>query len=159
MMGLEVEFNELTKAFNLFEHLFQPILQLEQGDKIGVIEIEQNNNSKYLNRINFDLYLDKNKLYQGFSRWYYKQNRRDILNKLEILFDSYAILIKRIQYMNENYTKKFENLFINAKYVNANLINKLSILNDTYNDPQFTQDIKFICVQLSEIVFEKKIEA
>jgi len=149
-MGIEFEFNELEKGLNFFNQIFQPIFQLEKGDKIGIQDFVSNNNLKYVDftKINFNLYLDKYKIYQSLSRWYYKQNRKEIFEKMDLLIDTYFILIKRIKVLNANYTSKFETLFKNVISTNEILVTKLNILSETYSDPEITPIIKTYCDRL-----------
>ena len=151
-MGIEFEFNELEKGLNFFNQIFQPIFQLEKGDKIGIQDFVSNNNLKYVDftKINFNLYLDKYKIYQSLSRWYYKQNRKEIFEKMDLLIDTYFILIKRIKVLNANYTSKFETLFKNVISTNEILVTKLNILSETYGDPEITPIIKTYCDRLTE---------
>ncbi len=146
-MGLEYEYKELEKGITFFNQMFQPILQLEKGDKIGIQDAVNDVKLKYvdLSQVNFNLYLDKYKIYQSLSRWYYKQNRKDIFEKLNLLFDSYNILTKRIKVVYTNYNVKFEKLFNDVVTLNKNIVIKLNLLSETYADPDICPIIKNQC--------------
>jgi hypothetical protein len=92
-MGIDYSKLQIDKTFNLFEELFDPILNLEPNDKIGWVTTEPYNETEYIyingTKFNFKLYLDKYKIYQSVSRWYYGQTRIIVFDKLDILFNEY----------------------------------------------------------------------
>lgn len=156
-IGLDYEYKELEKGITFFSEIFDPILNLEKNDKIGIQESNQNNNSKYidLDKINFKLYLDKYKVYQSLARWYYKQNRKDIFSKLQILFDSYYVVVNKVKLMNTNFKVKFSKLYEDIVTLNKNLVIKLNLLNETYNDLEITPFIDSICKKLNDLNEDK----
>lgn len=104
------------KFFLLF---FKPLLELEINDKLSV-----DVNYQMSIDIPFKLNIDKYNLSQSFRRWYYKQKREDIFNKLDIVFEKY-----------NNYILSIKNKTQNIIELNKLLITKLKILDKTYNDP------------------------
>jgi hypothetical protein len=113
-------------GYTFFSNFFKPILNLEKNDKIG-IENLKDINIDYKN-LNFKLYLDKYNIYQAFNRWYFKQDRIEIFNKLDNLFEEYHIFLK--------ISNSIKNEIIKNNIVNLNkmLITKLEILKCTYDN-------------------------
>ena len=138
--SLDYEYIQLLNAFNFYKNIFEPIIQLEKYDKIGIEEIiaipTNENENKYINykNMNFKIYLDKYKIYQSISRWYWNQKRNLIFPKLDILFDDYNNLLEKIQLMNKNYESNFKSLFNDCDELNKQILPKLELLKETYND-------------------------
>jgi hypothetical protein len=154
-LNLTIDYNreQFSKSLSLFEKLFDPILNLECSDKIGIDNNKLNiidTEYKFINvsKLDFTLYLDKYKLYQSLSRWYYNQKRTNIFSKLDILFGEYFTLIDKIKEIEENSHIKYSD--INSKYkdLNTKLITKLLLLKTTYNDEEVNNKIDTYCKKL-----------
>lgn len=154
--------NELIKSLVFFEKKFDPIINLEKYDKLGIVmlkPIDTNNDYIFFDveNIDFYLYLDKYIFYQSITRWYYNQNRVDIFTKIDILFNEYDKIMKKLILFNS----MNENMYIDIinKYflLNDKLKNKLTILKETYNDDIITGKInKYIQILQYNNKFEKK---
>lgn len=127
---LNYTLNRYETNLNKFKEFMQPILELNKYDKIGIIKLNETND---LN-LNFTLYLDKYKIYQPISRWYWSQHREEIFTNLLILFNNYNDLCKQIVNSYYNDKKFFESIYNKYKEFNKLLIDQLMILKDTYND-------------------------
>jgi hypothetical protein len=153
-LNLENDYIQLEKAFDIFKIMLDPILNLEPYDKIGIedssnLELFSNNN--YLNgtKLNFILYLDKYKIYQSVSRWYWNQKRIIIFNKLFILFEEYIKVLDKVKLNNIRNTNMYKKLLNDVLEFNDKLIEKFNILKITYNDPIVSEYIDKI-IQIIE---------
>lgn len=155
LINISIYYNkeQYNKSITLFEKLFEPLLNLEPYDKLGIENIKPDFNEKEYNlingsRIDFIIYLDKYKVYQSVSRWYYNQKRVNIFSKIDILFDEYFILINKLKTLDEISIIKYNE--INKKYqeLNKKLIEKLTILKLTYNDEEINKKIDSYCEKL-----------
>jgi len=138
-LNLENDHNSLENAFNIYKKIFEPIVNLNQYDKIGIQEcsnIELFSNNLYLDsvKINFKLYLDKYKFYQSISRWYWKQKRHQIFEKILILFEEYKKIYDKIKLNCTVNNKLYNQLLINIVNFNNILSNKIVLLKITYSD-------------------------
>lgn len=145
---------EFNKSFNLFETLFESILNLEPFDKLGIENIRPNiddDSYKFIDTTKFDftLYVDKYKLYQPISRWYYNQHRTYIFLKLDILFDEYFTFINKLKLIDENFFIRYSEIKEKYKMMNDKLVFKLNILKATYEDQEVTSKIDDYCEKLS----------
>ena len=135
----DCERNNLIRGYNFFNNIFNPILNLEHYDKIGIIDNVEYKEHKFIDvsKINFGFYLDKYNIYQSITRWYYNQKREYIFSKIDILFEEYNNYLKLVQ---NNYSSL---KFLVNKIIELNglLINKLTLLNKTYNDNMVTDKI------------------
>ncbi len=151
-LGLEFEYKQLSDALNFYKQILQPILELEQYDKLGIEETQEfvNNTNKYINYkdITYKIYIDKYRIYQSVTRWYWNQKRNLIFPKVDILFGEYKKLIDKIQLMNNNYGKEFEKILEECINFNKQLIEKLEILKLTYNNTEITNSINNYCLIL-----------
>lgn len=111
-----------STEFIFYSTFLNPIINLEQNDKIGIIDTSFNE------LFNFNLYLDKYNIYQSFNRWYNNQKREYIFEKLDLVFNKYSQYIKSIDANTMN------NIYNDILKFNNTLINKLKILKETYND-------------------------
>jgi len=166
-ISINYNYEQYNKSITLFEKLFEPILNLELYDKLGIENIKQDLNEKEYSIINssrfdFTIYLDKYKVYQSLSRWYYYQTRTIIFSKLDILFEEYFLLINKLD--KQNIIKYTE---IKKKYIELNnkLVKKLVILKLTYNYTEINKKIDFYCEKLKvkfnnslEVISEHNIE-
>lgn len=155
-MGIDYSKLQIDKTFNLFEELFDPILNLEPNDKIGWTTTEPYNETEYIyingTKFNFKLYLDKYKIYQSVSRWYYGQTRIIVFDKLDILFNEYLNFIYKLKFIDK--TNCLNNLNENKeKYTRLNhqLSLKLPILLDTYNDPEVSKKINSYLKKIAKL--------
>jgi hypothetical protein len=154
LLNFSIEYTkeQYNKTLCLFETMFEPILNLETNDKLGINDNKPNIDEEYnlisISKFDFTLYLDKYKLYQSISRWYYNQNRSIIFSKLDLLFDEYISLILLIKKLNETNIYKYDE--INKKYqeLNKKLILKLGLLKLTYNDEEINKKIDSYCEKL-----------
>jgi hypothetical protein len=121
------EKNVLESKYNFFTLFFKDLLLIEKNDKIGIIM--NNNNNNIFEKINFTLYLDKYNFYQSIRRWYNKQKREEIFDKLDILFKEYEQFILNLKHVYMHYA-----LYLNIIELNKKLIIKLELLKNTYND-------------------------
>lgn len=138
-MNLENDFVQLEKAFDIYKKLLDPIINVEPYDKVGIEECSNTelfSNNQYLNptRINFNLYLDKYKIYQSVSRWYWSQKRNIIFERMLILFDEYKKVYDKIKLNMLRNTLLFSKLLEDIDQFNSKLIVKLEILKTTYSD-------------------------
>jgi hypothetical protein len=138
-LNLENDYIQLEKAFDIFKIMLDPILNLEPYDKIGIedssnSELFSNNNYLDANKLNFILYLDKYKIYQSVSRWYWSQKRDIIFDKLIILFEEYKKVLDKVKLNNIRNTNIYKKLLNDIVEFNNKLIEKLNILKITYND-------------------------
>ena len=111
-------------TLDFFEQLFNPIIMLEENDKIGMELaniINKNNLERYINleNIKWKLYIDQSSYLQPISRWYYGSNRKDIFNNMLVIFQTY----------NKFYSYIILNSTICFAY-NVNIVNRLTILRD-----------------------------
>lgn len=146
---------DYNKTITLFKKLFEPILNLEPYDKLGIENIKPDFNEKEYNLINgsrfdFTIYLDKYKVYQSLSRWYYNQKRTIIFSKIDILFEEYFLLINKLKIFDEKSIIKYTK-------INKKLIEKLVILKSTYNDEEINKKIDSYCEKL-EVKFNNSLE-
>ncbi len=152
-LGLEFEFKQLSSAFEFYKNIFDPILKLEKYDKLGIEDTQEfiEKQNKYINYkdITYKIYLDKYKIYQSVSRWYWNQKRILIFPKIDKLFDEYKKIIMKIELMNNNYGKEFEKLFEDCYNFNKQLLEKLYILKSTYNDIDINNSIDNYCLILT----------
>lgn len=138
-LNFENDHIQLENAFNIYKKIFEPIVNLNQYDKIGIQEcsnIELFSNNLYLDsvKINFKLYLDKYKFYQSISRWYWKQKRHQIFEKILILFEEYKKIYDKIKLNCTVNNKLYNQLLINIVNFNNILSNKIVLLKITYSD-------------------------
>jgi hypothetical protein len=142
---VEITKNIYLEYYEIFRKRVTPILELEQYDKIGIINCEKDKDLQ----LDFHLYIDKASLYQPLLRWYYNQQRIIVFEKLDILFEKYNSTLKQIQEICEKNREKL--LFIYEKYLELNilLINKLTILKETYNDNNINYKIDKYLIFLS----------
>ena len=148
-----------NKTIELFENLFEPIFKLEPNDKLGIINVESYFDSKEYDLINsynfnFVFFLDKYKLYQIISRWYYKQSRQIIFSKLDILFNEYFLLIDKLKLLEYNTCINYTEQNIKFTELNKKLIEKLEILKLTYNDEKIDIKINIYCEKLKINIIE-----
>lgn len=148
-----------NKTIKLFENLFEPIFKLEPNDKLGIINVESYFDSKEYDLINsynfnFVFFLDKYKLYQIISRWYYKQSRQIIFSKLDILFNEYFLLIDKLKLLEYNTCINYTEQNIKFTQLNKKLIEKLEILKLTYNDEKIDIKINIYCEKLKINIIE-----
>jgi len=148
-----------NKTIELFENLFEPIFKLEPNDKLGIINVESYFDSKEYDLINsynfnFVFFLDKYKLYQIISRWYYKQSRQIIFSKLDILFNEYFLLIDKLKLLEYNTCINYTEQNIKFTQLNKKLIEKLEILKLTYNDEKIDIKINIYCEKLKINIIE-----
>lgn len=149
-ISINYNYEQYTKSITLFEKLFESILNLEPSDKLGIENIKQDFNDKEYTIINssrfdFTIYLDKYKVYQSLSRWYYYQKRTIIFSKLDILFEEYFLLIKKLDEQNIIKYTDIKKKFIE---LNKKLVEKLVILKLTYNDNEINKKIESYCEKL-----------
>jgi hypothetical protein len=164
LINNSIEYNkeQYNKSITLFEKLFEPILNLEPNDKLGIENIKPYFNEKEYkmingSRIDFTIYLDKYTVYQSLSRWYYTQKRAIIFSKIDILFEEYFLLLNKLKILDEKSIIKYTE--INKKYqeLNKKLIEKLVILKSTYNDEEINKKIDSYCEKL-EVKFNNSLE-
>jgi hypothetical protein len=148
LVNISINYNkdQYNKTFSLFEKIFEPILNLEPLDKLGIENTKLYFNENEYNLINgskfnFSLYLDKYNIYQKISRWYYNQKRLDIFSKLDILFEEYFLLINKLNLLEINSNNKYTEINKKYKELNKKLIIKLEILKLTYNDDKINKTI------------------
>lgn len=138
-LNLENDHIQLEKAFDIYKKMFEPIVNLKQYDKIGIQEysnVELFSNNTYLNsvKINFKLYLDKYKFYQSVSRWYWKQKRHDIFEKLLIIFEEYKKIHDKVKVNDIRNNKMYNQLLNDIVIFNNILLEKMLLLKTTYSD-------------------------
>lgn len=153
-IGLDYNKQQYNKTITLFEKLFEPILNLEIYDKLGIENIKPDFNEKEYNLINgarfdFTLYLHKYNIYQSFYRWYYNQTRLNIFLKLDIIFEEYFVLINKIRILDNLSIIKYIEINNRYKKLNDKLVEKLKILKLTYNnDKEINKKIDSYCEKL-----------
>ena len=130
-LKIEINIDKYNDEYEFFLLFFKPLLELENNDKLSV-----DNNCQMSIDIPFKINLDKYDLSQSFRRWYYKQKREDIFNKLDIVFEKYNNFIISIK--NKIQSKK---ILENMIELNKLLTIKLIILDKTYNDPKVSSII------------------
>ena len=145
-LNLEHDHIQLEKAFYVYKIMFEPLIKIEPYDKIGIEDCSNSDlfsDNKYLNmeKINFQLYLDKYKIYQSINRWYWCQKREIIFEKLTILFDEYKKLLDKVKLNNLTNTNVFKKLLNDLYEFNNKLIEKLLILKNTYTDNKVSECI------------------
>lgn len=145
-LNLENDYFQLEKAFDIYKKMFEPIVNLQSNDKIGIqctSNIELFSNNTYLNsvKINFKLYLDKYKFYQSISRWYWNQKRLDIFDKLLILFEEYKKILDKVKINEIRNNKMFNKLLNDLIDFNKILIEKMNLLKVTYSDDSVSNSI------------------
>jgi len=145
-LNLENDHIQLEKAFDIYKKIFEPLINLEKFDKIGISDysnVELFSNNSYLNsiKINFRLYLDKYKFYQSFSRWYWNQKRQSIFDKLLILFEEYKKVYIKVKMNVIKNSNMFDKLLKDIIVFNNILIEKLLLLKITYNDELVSSSI------------------
>jgi len=156
-IGLDYNKDQYNKTITLFEKLFEPILNLELYDKLGIENIKPDFNEKEYKLINgsrfdFTLYLHKYNIYQSFYRWYYNQKRLNIFSKLDIIFEEYFILINKLKILDDSSIIKYIEINKRYKKLNEKLIEKLKILKLTYNnDEEINKNIDYYCNKLKNI--------
>lgn len=157
-LSLTIDFNndQFNRTMNLFEKLFEPIINLEPYDKIGIDENKMDISDKdyrFINasKLDFTLYLDKYKVYQSISRWYYKQKRGFIFTKLDVLFEEYFKFIEKIKDIEKNSLIKYNGVVSRYKELNSKLVTKLLILKTTYSDEEINNKIDSYCKNLEVI--------
>lgn len=137
------EVHQFNKTYNFYSILLDPILQLEINDKIHIEEnhIHQKFESNYIDfdKINFIIHLDKYRFYQPLYRWYYSQSRQLILSKLDIVFDGYHQMLKKLKGFNNH--ALFIKIIYKFNELNNKLDLKLKLLKDTYNDKETDEKI------------------
>jgi hypothetical protein len=144
-LNLENDYFQLEKAFDIYKKMFEPIVNLQSNDKIGIqctSNIELFSNNTYLNsvKINFKLYLDKYKFFQSISRWYWNQKRLDIFDKLLILFEEYKKILDKVK-INEIRNNKISCKFIFPYIVGLeNLADSSIQSNDVFTSSNLLED-------------------
>ncbi len=157
-LNLENDHVQLEKAFDVYKKMFEPIVNLKSYDKIGIQDCSNNelfSNNTYLNsvKINFKLYLDKYKFYQSISRWYWKQNRHEIFEKILTLFEEYKKMYDKVK-LNEMRNNKMYNQLLNDIIIFNNiLMEKMLLLKTTYSDESINIYIDKI-IKIVEIPIE-----
>jgi hypothetical protein len=150
VLSVNYECEQLIKAHEHYKKIFGPIINLKPNDKLGISEyIGEKISLKYFNSdiINFNLYLDKYKIYQSMSRWYWNQKRNLIFPKLTVLFEQYTIYLNKLIKFN---TSSLLNDIINdIKKMNKQIIEQLKLLKNTYNDPEISMIIDTYCNQIT----------
>ena len=136
----------LENAFDIYKKMFDPIINIEPYDKIGINECSNSElflNNIYLNmvKINFKLYLDKYKIYQSVTRWYWSQKRDNIFEKLVILFEAYKKVLDKVKLNYLRNANIFKKLLNDLLEFNNKLIEKLNILKNTYSDSVVSESI------------------
>ena len=134
------EKNNLESKYNFFTLFFKDLLLIEKNDKIGII---MNNNNDIFEKINFILYLDKYNFYQSIRRWYNKQKREEIFDKLDILFKEYEQFILSLKHVYI-----YHSLYSSITELNKKLIIKLELLKNTYNDINIDEHIDNYIIML-----------
>jgi hypothetical protein len=152
-LSLENDHVQLEKAFDIYKKIFDPIINLKQYDKIGIEECSNLNlfsNNTYLNsvKIYFKLYLDKYKFYQSISRWYWKQKRQIIFDKLFILFEEYKKIYDKVRLNEIRNNIMFKQLLNDIMIFNNILVEKLILLKETYLDDIVSSSIDKIIKNL-----------
>ena len=133
-------------VYNFFEELFKPFDNLKENDKIGFnekINEEDNILSKQINlsNIKWEIYIDSPTYYQSFTRFYYKQNRTNLVKILEIMIDTYIkFKLTFFIHINSNTFIKLKNDIFN---LNEKIKKGLDILSNTYK----TDDYVFNAIQ------------
>jgi hypothetical protein len=145
-LNLENDHIQLEKAFDIYKKMFEPLINLEKFDKIGISNysnVELFSNNSYLNsvKINFRLYLDKYKFYQSLSRWYWNQKRQSIFDKLLILFEEYKKMYTKVKMNVIKNSNMFNQLLNDIIVFNNILIEKLLLLKMTYDDELVSSSI------------------
>jgi hypothetical protein len=138
-LNLENDHVQLEKAFDIYKKILEPIINIKQYDKIGIQDssnVELFSNNTYLNsvKINFKLYLDKYKFYQSISRWYWKQNRHEIFEKLLTLFEEYKKVCDKVKVNDKRNNKMYNQLLNDIVIFNNILLEKMLLLKTTYSD-------------------------
>jgi hypothetical protein len=138
-LNLENDHIQLEKAFDIFKKMFDPLINLEKFDKIGIQDFSNKDlfeNNSYLNsnKINFKLYLDKYKFYQSISRWYWNQKRENIFDKIYLLFEEYKKIFDKVKLNEIRNSNMFQQLLNDIIIFNNILLQKLLLLKTTYKD-------------------------
>lgn len=138
---------QIYESYLYFQNLFSNFENLNKGDKIGLndkINFEDNPFKRYLNisAIKWEIYIDESSYVQFISRWYYSQNRYQIIENILTMVKIYK---KYLSYLELNYNMgKFLDLKNKIKKLNENLIKGLSSLSETYNDDIMKEKINEI---------------
>ena len=77
------DFNDMMLNFINYKNSLAPLLELHEGDKLGVDEVNQ-------------LYIDKKTTFQNFKRWYYEQGRDKSMVCLVDILKEYCLLNEMI---------------------------------------------------------------
>jgi hypothetical protein len=93
------------------------------------------------------LYLDKYKVYQSMTRWYWNQKRNLIFPKLTTLFEQYTIYLNKLIKFNINNSLNY--IIDDVKKMNEQIVKKLKLLRNTYNDPKISGVIDTYCDQIT----------
>ena len=138
-VSLNYQKEQFKKTLIIFLNLFNPILNLEKYDKIGIIDNTINYNHDEYNLIDtkkftFEFYLDKYKFYQSISRWYYCQKREQIFLNLDIVFNEYIFVLNKLKTIDQLFIDSFIEIKADYLNLNKNIITKLTLLKETYND-------------------------
>ncbi len=136
--SLNYEEHIYKKIYFYFYELFKPLLNLEKNDKLGIIEYINtiNYNINYVNThlINYKFCIYKKNIFQPILRWINKQNRVNTFAKLDIVFEEYYIIIKKLKILRKEYNNNFEQIYYTFNYLNSLLLNKINILINSYRN-------------------------
>ena len=121
------DITNLDTSAKTFMNKLECIKELKEGDKLGIDGEKR-------------MYIDEKSYIQGIKRWYYNQNRTDVLN---ILFDElkeYCLFLKFIDNAYKSSSKKDKHIIRSVIEdiipFNNSIINGIYYLTLTYNEDE-----------------------
>jgi hypothetical protein len=140
-LSLEYEVHIFIQIYYYFNEIFQPIINLNKFDKLGIINYNNNINNDiyYVNiyLIDFRFCIYKNKIIQPLLRWYYKENRLNVFTKLDIIFSEYYNILNKLKILKNKYNDTFKLITYKFQNLNNILLNKIDILVYSYHNDNF----------------------
>ena len=146
--------SQVHDLFVFFEQLLNPLVGLKVNDKIGMIDHTFTEDDKFqsfigISKIKWKLYKDEASLTQAAIRWWYNQNRNEIIENLstiisvyenylryirtQILINNFKDLIGKIDMLNEMIIKGFKNLKI-SYYDDDYIQNRIDLILSKITD-------------------------
>jgi len=124
---------DYEKVYQFFKNTLKPLMDLEKGDKLKLIENTYEINNRYFNsnKIKYVFELDKVSYLQGINRWLNSQNRKDVIMYLYLYFEE---LIEFSYIMK----KENPNIYFSLKKDFKDLVNRLYLIIETYNDEKIS---------------------
>ena len=144
--------SEVHNLFIFFEQLFNPIVGLKKNDKIGMTNYtftENNNFQSFIgiSKIKWKMYKDESSITQAAARWWYNQNRSEIIENLSTIISVYENYLRYIK--TQALINNFNDLNNKINLLNKLIIKGFNNLKLSYNDDEYI--VKRIELILSKI--------